>query len=104
MIEFRNVNKVYEAGNRALEGVSLRIEDGEFVFLVGPSGSGKSTIIKLLTAELEPTSGSIEVNGYRLEKIKKLTGLDLREFDHAIIFKVALMVKKYLASRDNKMF
>ena len=41
---------------------------------------------------------------YRLEKIKKLTGLDLREFDHAIIFKVALMVKKYLASRDNKLF
>ena len=71
MIEFRNVNKVYEAGNRALEGVSLRIEDGEFVFLVGPSGSGKSTIIKLLTAELEPTSGSIFVNGYKLETIKK---------------------------------
>ena len=63
MIEFRNVTKVYEAGNRALEGVSLRIEDGEFVFLVGPSGSGKSTIIKLLTAELEPTSGAIHVNG-----------------------------------------
>ena len=41
---------------------------------------------------------------YRLEKIKKLTGLDLREFDHAIIFKVALMVKKYLASRENRMF
>ena len=41
---------------------------------------------------------------YRLEKIKKLTGLDLREFDHAIIFKVALMVKKYLASRDSKLF
>lgn len=41
---------------------------------------------------------------YRLEKIKKLTGLDLREFDHAIIFKVALMVKKYLTSRDNRMF
>ena len=40
---------------------------------------------------------------YRLEKIKKLTGLDLREFDDAIIFKVALMVKKYLASRDNRM-
>jgi cell division ATP-binding protein FtsE len=71
MIEFRNVTKVYEAGNRALEGVSLRIEDGEFVFLVGPSGSGKSTIIKLLTAELEPTSGAIHVNGYKLETIKK---------------------------------
>ncbi|MDD7772178.1 MAG: cell division ATP-binding protein FtsE [Faecousia sp.] len=71
MIDFENVTKVYEAGNRALDGVTLHIDDGEFVFLVGPSGSGKSTIIKLLTAELEPTSGSIAVNGYKLEKIKK---------------------------------
>ena len=71
MIVFRNVTKVYTGGSRALEGVNLQIDDGEFVFLVGPSGSGKSTIIKLLTAELEPTSGSIEVNGYRLETIKK---------------------------------
>ena len=70
MIDFQNVTKVYEAGNRALEGVSLHIDDGEFVFLVGPSGSGKSTIIKLLTAELEPTSGSIHVNGYQLERLK----------------------------------
>ena len=70
MIDFQSVTKVYEAGNRALEGVSLHIDDGEFVFLVGPSGSGKSTIIKLLTAELEPTSGSIHVNGYQLERIK----------------------------------
>lgn len=71
MIDFENVTKVYEAGNRALDGITLHIEDGEFVFLVGPSGSGKSTIIKLLTAELEPTSGSVTVNGYQLEKIKK---------------------------------
>ena len=71
MLEFRNVTKVYGSGTHALQGVSMRIEDGEFVFLVGPSGSGKSTVIKLLTAELEPTSGSIEVNGYRLETIKK---------------------------------
>ena len=71
MIDFENVTKVYDTGNRALDGVSLHIEDGEFVFLVGPSGSGKSTIIKLLTAELEPTSGSIPVNGYQLDKIKK---------------------------------
>ena len=103
MIEFRNVEKVYETGSRALDGVSLKIEDGEFVFLVGPSGSGKSTIVKILTAELQPTSGSVFVNGFTLEKIKKLTGLDLREFDHAIIFKVALMVKKYLASRENRL-
>ena len=71
MIDFENVTKVYEAGNRALDGVTLHIDDGEFVFLVGPSGSGKSTIIKLLTAELEPTSGSILVNGYKLESIKR---------------------------------
>ena len=71
MIEFRNVYKVYEPGTRALNGVSLKIEDGEFVFLVGPSGSGKSTIIKILTAELQPTSGSVFVNGFTLEKIRR---------------------------------
>ncbi len=71
MIDFENVTKVYEAGNHALEGITMHIDDGEFVFLVGPSGSGKSTIIKLLTAELTPTSGSIMVNGYQLEKIKR---------------------------------
>lgn len=71
MIDFTDVTKVYEAGNRALDGVTLHIDDGEFVFLVGASGSGKTTIIKLLDAELEPTSGSIAVNGYQLEKIKR---------------------------------
>lgn len=70
MIYFQNVTMVYDAGNRALDSVSLHIDDGEFVFLVGPSGSGKSTIIRLLTAELIPTSGSINVNGYQLERIK----------------------------------
>ena len=71
MIEFNNVVKSYEQGNKALNGVSMQIEDGEFCFLIGPSGSGKSTIIKLITGELKPTSGTVHVNGYSLERIRK---------------------------------
>lgn len=71
MIEFTDVVKSYQEGNNALNGVTMQIEDGEFCFLVGPSGSGKSTIIKLITGELKPTSGSVHVNGYSLERIRK---------------------------------
>ena len=71
MIEFNDVTKSYSVGTHALRGVSLQIEDGDFAFLVGPSGSGKSTIIKLITGELKPTSGTVHVNGYSLERIRK---------------------------------
>ena len=71
MIEFTDVVKNYSPDTQALRGVSMQIEDGEFCFLVGPSGSGKSTIIKLITGELKPTSGSVHVNGYSLERIRK---------------------------------
>ena len=71
MIEFKNVTKEYSVGTKALRGVSMQIEDGEFCFLVGPSGSGKSTIIKLITGELKPTSGTVHVNGYSLERVRK---------------------------------
>ena len=71
MIEFTDVVKSYTAGNTALRGVSMQIEDGEFAFLVGPSGSGKSTILKLITGEIKPTSGSVHVNGYSLERIRR---------------------------------
>ena len=71
MIEFTNVEKSYVQGNKALNGVTMQIEDGEFVFLVGTSGSGKSTIIKLITGEIKPTAGTVHVNGYNLERIRK---------------------------------
>ena len=71
MIEFIDVVKSYSEGNFALNGVNMQIEDGEFCFLVGPSGSGKSTIIKMITGELKPTSGTVHVNGYSLERIRK---------------------------------
>ena len=71
MIEFTDVVKSYTQGNKALNGVTMQIEDGEFCFLIGPSGSGKSTIIKLITGELKPTSGTVHVNGYSLERVRK---------------------------------
>ena len=70
MIELNEVTKEYSKGVAALNGVNLKIEQGEFVFIVGDSGSGKSTLIKLIMKELEPTSGTIMVNGQNLERLK----------------------------------
>jgi len=69
MIRLIDVYKEYDNGTKALRGVDLRIDDGEFVFLVGPSGSGKSTIIKLITGEIAATEGRLMVNGYNLSNI-----------------------------------
>ena len=70
MIRLIDIQKTYDNGTRALKGVSMRIDDGEFVFLVGPSGSGKSTIIKLITGEIAPSEGRLMVNGYNMNTIR----------------------------------
>ena len=70
MIELKEVTKEYSKGVAALNGINLKIEQGEFVFIVGDSGSGKSTLIRLIMKELDPTSGTIIVNGNNLNRMK----------------------------------
>ena len=71
MIEFNNVSKIYNNNVKALSDVSVKIDSGDFVFLVGPSGSGKSTFIKMLLKEIEPTIGNITVADKKLSEIKR---------------------------------
>lgn len=71
MIVLRNVNKQYPNGTNALHDVSLHIEPGEFVYVIGPTGSGKSTLIKLLDGEEVPTAGLVQVNETDVGKLRR---------------------------------
>lgn len=71
MVELKDVSVTYSSGVDALHNVNLKINDGDFAFVVGASGAGKSTMIKLILKEINPTSGSIYVNGYNLNKLRR---------------------------------
>lgn len=71
MVNMQDVFKTYDNGTRALKGINLSIDEGDFVFLVGPSGSGKSTIIKLINAEVRPTAGKMTVNNFDMVGLKR---------------------------------
>ena len=113
MIEFTDVVKSYSEGNVALNGVTMQIEDGEFCFLVGPSGSGKSTIIKLITGELQPSSGTVHVNGYSLERIRKreipylrrtvgVVYQDFRLIDNMTVYENVAFAMRVIGARERE--
>jgi len=70
MIEMKNVQKTYPNGVSAVKGLNVKIQSGEFVYVVGPSGAGKSTFIKMMYREEKPTSGTITINGRDIAHIK----------------------------------
>ena len=93
MVRLVDVYKTYDNGAKALKGVTLRIDDGEFAFLVGPSGSGKSTLIKLLFSEIKPSEGRVNVNGYNLATIRDRDVPNLRR-TLGIIFQDFRLIEK----------
>jgi cell division transport system ATP-binding protein len=71
VIEMHDVWKTYKDGTQALRGISIKVNPGDFVYVVGPSGAGKSTFMKLMYREERPTQGQIFVNGFNLERLKQ---------------------------------
>lgn len=97
MIEFRNVSKVYNNGTEALHNINLKVEKGEFAFIVGSSGAGKSTFLKLITCEERPNEGQVLIDGQDISHIRKgkipyvrrkmgLVFQDFRLIDHMTVY------------------
>ena len=99
MIRLVDIKKEYENGTEALCGVTMRLDDGEFAFLVGPSGSGKSTLIKLITAEIAPSDGRIMVNGYNLNTIRPRQVPGMRR-TLGVIFQDFRLIEKKTAAEN----
>ena len=78
MVEFRNVSVTYRGGVDALNNINLKINNGDFAFVVGSSGAGKSTMIKLILKEIDATKGQVLVNGYNLNKLRRSKVPNLR--------------------------
>ncbi|MBR6683874.1 MAG: cell division ATP-binding protein FtsE [Firmicutes bacterium] len=93
MIELKNVTKTYDGDVTGVDNLSLKIEDGEFVFLVGESGSGKSTLLKLLMRELVPSEGSITIDGKEITKLRRKKVAELRR-NMGIVFQDYRLLQK----------
>lgn len=112
MINFENVSMEYGNGNAALNNVSLRIDDGEFVFVVGHSGAGKTTLTKLLICEERVSAGKLEANGFRLDKIRswKIPALrrtmgvvfqDFKLFDNMTVYENVAFAMRVIGSKPS---
>ena len=99
MIRLKDIYKEYENGTKALKGVSMQIDDGDFVFLVGPSGSGKSTIIKLITGEIQATDGRLMVNGFNMSDIAE-TQIPLMRRTLGVVFQDFRLIEKKTVSEN----
>ena len=99
MIRLKDIYKEYENGTKALKGVSLQIDDGDFVFLVGPSGSGKSTIIKLITGEIQATDGRLMVNGFNMNDITEKQ-IPLMRRTLGVVFQDFRLIEKNTVSEN----
>ena len=102
MIEFRNVSKDYPSGTHALNNISLKINDGEFVFIVGSSGAGKSTFLKLIMSEERLTKGEITVDGIKLKRLRRRKVPYLRR-KMGIVFQDFRLIEK-MSVYDNVAF
>ena len=99
MIRLKDIYKEYENGTKALKGVSLQIDDGDFVFLVGPYGSGKSTIIKLITGEIQATDGRLMVNGFNMNDITEKQ-IPLMRRTLGVVFQDFRLIEKKTVSEN----